>query len=102
MAQDFKPFRQRGFILHFGALLLNFAFIGFLILQAVMQQERGFFILYLIAGVVFFLPVPVVAYRLFALLRSKYSVDREGIGIQWGLREVVDPNGKYRMGSTCQ
>ena len=91
MAQDFKPFRQRGFILHFGALLLNLAVVGFLILQAMMQQERGVFILYLIAGVFFFLPIPVVAYRLFALLRSKYSVDREGVGIQWGLREELIP-----------
>jgi len=91
MAQDFKPLRQRGFILHFGALLLNLASVGFLILQAVIQQERRFFILYLIAGVILFLPIPVVAYRLFALLRSKYTVDREGIGIQWGLREVLIP-----------
>ena len=49
---------------------------------------------YLIAGVIFFLPIPVVAYRLFALLRSNYSVDREGIGIQWGLREEVIPMAK--------
>ena len=91
MAQDFKPLRQRGFILHFGALLLNLAGVGFIILQAVMQQERRLFILYLIAGVILFLPVPIVAYRLFALVRSKYSVDREGIGIQWGLREVLIP-----------
>jgi hypothetical protein len=91
MAQDFKPTRQRGFILHFGALLLNLAVVGFFILQAIVQPERGFFILYLIAGVIFFLPIPVVAYRLFALLRSNYSVDREGIGIQWGLREEVIP-----------
>ena len=91
MAQDFKPLRQRGFILHFGALLLNLAVVVFLILQAVMQQERRFFLLYLIAGVFLFLPIPVIAYRLFALLRSKYTVDREGIGIQWGLREVLIP-----------
>lgn len=91
MAQEFKPIRRRGFILHFGALLLNLAIIGFFILQAIVQQERRFFILYLIAGVIFFLPIPVVAYRLFALLRSSYTVDREGIGIQWGLREEVIP-----------
>jgi hypothetical protein len=91
MAQYFKPLRQRGFILHSGALLLNLAVVGFFILQAFIQQERGFFILYIIAGVIFFLPIPVLAYRLFALLRSKYSVDREGIGIQWGLREEVIP-----------
>lgn len=91
MAQDFRPPRQRGFILHFGALLLNLAIIGFLALQTFNQQERGFFILYLIAGVIIFLPIPVIAYRLFALLRSRYTVDREGIGIQWGLREEVIP-----------
>jgi len=91
MAQNFKPPRQRGLILHFGALLLNLGAVGFLILQAVLQQERRLFILYLIAGVFIFLPIPVVAYRLFALLRSKYTVDREGIGIQWGLREVLIP-----------
>lgn len=91
MAQDFKPLRQRGFVLHFGALLLNLAIIGFIALQTFIQQERGFFILYLIAGVIVFLPIPVIAYRLFALLRSRYTVDREGIGIQWGLREEVIP-----------
>ncbi len=91
MAQDFKPPRKRGFILHFGALLLNLAVVGFFILQAIIQQERGFFILYLTTGVIVFLPIPVVAYRLFALLRSRYTVDREGIGIQWGLREEVIP-----------
>ena len=91
MAQDFKPPRQRGFILHFGALLLNLSVVGFLALQALIQQERGFFILYLIAGVIVFLPTPVIAYRLFALLRSRYTVDREGISIQWGLREELIP-----------
>ena len=91
MAQDFKPPRQRGFILHFSALLLNLAVVGFLVLQALNQQERGFFILYLIIGVFGFLPIPFVAYRLFALLRSLYTIDREGIGIQWGLREEMIP-----------
>jgi hypothetical protein len=74
-----------------GALILNLAVVGFFIFQAIAQQERGFFILYLVAGVIFFLPLPVVAYRLFALMRSSYIVDREGIGIQWGLREEVIP-----------
>jgi hypothetical protein len=91
MALFFKPPRQRGFILHIGALLLNLAVVGFLFLQAFIQQARGFFILFLIAGAVVFLPIPVIAYRLFALLRSKYTIDREGIGIQWGLREELIP-----------
>jgi hypothetical protein len=91
MALSFKPPRQRGFILHFGTLLLNLAVVGFLVLQALSQQERGFFILFLIVSVIGFIPIPVIAYRLFALLRSRYTVDREGIGIQWGLREELIP-----------
>jgi hypothetical protein len=91
MSIVFKPRRQSGFILHLGALLLNLAVVGFLILQALSQQERGFFILFLIASVIVFIPIPIVAYRLFALLRSRYTVDREGIGIQWGLREELIP-----------
>lgn len=93
MQKDFKPPRQRGFILHIGALLLNLAVVGFFILQALSQQEQGFFILYLALGVITFFPIPVIAYRLFALIRSRYTIDREGIGIQWGLREEVIPMG---------
>jgi hypothetical protein len=91
MAQDFKPPRQRGFVLHFGAMLLNLAIVGYFALQASVQQERGFFILYLIAAVIMFIPLPAIAYRLFALMRSRYTVDREGVSIQWGLREEFIP-----------
>ena len=91
MTQEFKPPRQQGFILHLGALLLVLSAVGFASFQAFFQQERGFIILYLIAGIIAFLPFPIIAYRFFALIRSRYTVDREGISIQWGLREVVIP-----------
>ena len=94
MAQIFKPSRQRGLILHIGAFLLTLAAVGFFVLQAYAQQQRGFFILYLILAIIVFLPIPVIAYRLFALVRSSYTIDREGVGIQWGLREVMIPMGE--------
>jgi hypothetical protein len=91
MSLTFKPPRQSGFILHFGALLLNLSIVGFFVLQALSQQQGVFFILFLVASVITFIPIPLISYRLFALLRSRYTVDREGIGIQWGLREEVIP-----------
>lgn len=83
---SFTPIRRRGIFLHSGAALLNLALVAFLSIQALAQQVRGFFILYLIAAVVAFIPLPLVLYRLFALVRSKYQVDRDGFYLQWGLR----------------
>lgn len=91
MDQVFKPIRNRGIAVHLGALLLNLATVGFLVILAFSQSIRGFFILYLVASILVFIPVPFVAYRLFALLRASYTVFREGISIQWGVRSEEIP-----------
>ena len=91
MEQDFRPVLQPGAILHFGALLLNISVVGFLIILALSQPVGGFFILYLILSLVAFIPVPIIAYRLLALLRAKYSISREGVSIRWGLRSEIIP-----------
>jgi len=87
----FKPDRQRGIALHLGALLLNLAAVGFLLVIALSQSIRGFFILYLIGALLVFIPVLLITYRLFALLRASYSIFREGGSLQWGLRSEVIP-----------
>ena len=91
MEQVFRPKRQRGIALHIGALLLNLAAVGFLVILALSQLVRGFFYLYLVASIIIFIPVPFTAYRLFALLRASYTVFREGISIQWGIRSEEIP-----------
>jgi len=88
---EFTPSRRRGVILHLGAFLLNVALVSGLILQSLMQSQRGFFILFLLSGVVAFFPIPFILYRMLALARAKYTVDREGLSIQWGLRTEVMP-----------
>lgn len=84
--QAFRPERQRGIILLGGLLLLTAAFTGALLLMANAQESQGFFILYLIGGVAAFIPLPIILYRLFSLLRAKYMIDRDGLHLQWGLR----------------
>jgi hypothetical protein len=91
MDQIFRPIRNRGIAVHLGALLLNLAAVGFLVILALSQSIRGFFILYLIASILIFIPVPIVSYRLFALLRASYTVFRDGISLQWGVRSEEIP-----------
>ena len=81
-----RPLSQRGVVVHLGLLLILLSASGYLLWSALIQPVRGIFILYLIAWVVSFLPFPYFLYRLISLLRAKYSLSRDGISIQWGLR----------------
>jgi hypothetical protein len=92
--REFAPDRRQGLLLFFGALLLNLAALGWLALQTMLQQERGFFILYLIASVLAFIPLPIILYRLFSLIRASYGIDRDGLYMQWGLRAEDIPMGE--------
>jgi hypothetical protein len=88
-----RPASQRGVIVHLGLLLIILAASGYLLWTALIQQVRGFFIIYLIACVVVFLPLPYFLYRLFSLFRAKYTLSRDGLSIQWGLRTEDIPMG---------
>ncbi len=85
-SQEFQPARRRGVIFHAGFLLLSISASGGFLMLSLAQETRGFFILYLVGCIVAFLSVPLFAYRLFSLLRAKYTLDRDGLHIQWGLR----------------
>ena len=85
-SQSFRPVRRPGIILHGGLLLLTAGATAALLLLAMEQETRGFFILYLVAGIVTFGPIPVILYRLFSLIHAQYTIDRDGFHIQWGLR----------------
>lgn len=90
-SQEFAPARKRGVILHAGVLLLTVSASGAFLMLAMAQETRGFFILYLVGCIAAFLPIPLLAYRLFSLLRAKYILDRDGLHIQWGLRTEEIP-----------
>ena len=84
--REHRPSTRRGVIFHLGILLIILAASGYLLWLAIFQQTRGVFILYLIISVLVFLPFPFFLYRLISLLRAKYTVSRNGVSIQWGLR----------------
>ncbi len=83
---DFAPARRTGLILHILAALLLGSGSGLAVFFATQQRVGANFVLMILAAVVLFLPLPLVLYRGYALLTARYSVDRDGLKLRWGLR----------------
>ncbi len=82
----FYPPRRQGLLFHLGAILI-FVLIVFSLFTLATNTELGvLFLLYLLGALFLAIPIPVLAYRLYALLRATYEIDRDGIRLQWGLR----------------
>ena len=88
---SFAPPRRRGVLVHTGILtaLSLLAAWGFLNLSRAGVGPA--FVLYLLIGLVAFIPMPLLAYRAYALLRADYILDRNRLEIRWGLRDEAIP-----------
>jgi hypothetical protein len=82
----FTPPRRRGLFLHLGVALLLLAGAGGSLYFAMDEQVGGYFPLLLVIAIVCLLPIPVVMYRGYALIRASYVLERDGLHIKWGLR----------------
>lgn len=85
-AQNYQPPRQRGLIVHSGLFALLLAVSVFSFVNATRQQVGLAFTLYLLAGLAAFVPLPLLVYRLYALQRAFYRLDRDALTLSWGLR----------------
>lgn len=82
----FPPAKRSGITLHV-ILILAFAAAstwGFLNLTR--AQVGPSFVTYLLVAFLAFVPIPVLGYRAYALLRADYYIDRDSLAILWGLR----------------
>ncbi len=87
----FQPPRQRGLILHAG-LILGAVLASLTLLLLASRTVLGpAFLGYLLGALVVAVPIPLLGSRLFSLLRSHYTVSRDGIILKWGFREVHLP-----------
>jgi len=83
---SFPPPRQRGLVIHgivMAALLTICAFSFWRVSQT---QVGPAFSLFVLVGVLSFVPLPFLGYRAYALLRSDYLLNRNTLRIIWGLR----------------
>ncbi len=77
--------------LHLGVALLLTAGAAGGLYFALGQGAGAYFLLYLVIGVVCLLPLPLVLYRGFALIRAGYLLERDGLRLRWGLRSEDIP-----------
>lgn len=85
-AEVFLPLRKRGLIIHGAALLLLAGGSAVLFWLAFDQAVGGAFLLLLLGALLLAAPVPLAAYRGYALLTAHYEVERDGLRLRWGLR----------------
>jgi regulator of extracellular matrix RemA (YlzA/DUF370 family) len=73
-------------ILHAILLTLLAGLTVFLFWLGFQQVSRGLLFLYLILGAILLIPLAIVGYRFYSLLRASYEIDRDQLSIRWGLR----------------
>ncbi len=86
MIQSFPPPRQPGLIIHL-LLILLLAIVGGMGLWLAMQTGLGVTLtLSILLAAAALFPIPFLVYRLSALTRATYSLDRDKMTLAWGLR----------------
>jgi hypothetical protein len=91
MEKEFTPARQPGILIQ-GAMALAFLAAGGYFFFVAVQDEAGLdFLLHMVIALVLLAPLPVIVYRLYALLTAHYTLRRDGLQIRWGLRREDIP-----------
>ncbi len=91
MDEIFLPRRRVGMLLHGGLLLLSLGMAFLSIFWMTRLPFGNLYVLSLLATLTAFLPVPFLAYRLYALYRAAYLLGRDRLAIHWGLRQEEIP-----------
>lgn len=91
MEQVFYPPRRTGLLVQ-GILILILSSAGSYFFYIATQDISGLdFLLHMLISLVFFAPLPLVLYRLYALINAAYGLSRGGLLIRWGLRREDIP-----------
>ncbi len=91
MENEFYPPRRFGLILQGGLILVLFLLGGYFFYRATQDSSGLDFMLHMLIALVVLTPVPLLAYRLYALLTARYALQRSGLTIRWGLRREDIP-----------
>ncbi len=92
----FLPPRGRGLLFNLG-MIVSLGLFSAALLSFAFQTSLGpLFLVYLLGALFIAVPIPLLAYRAYSLLRGQYQVDRNGIRLKWGFREEDIPLDKIR------
>lgn len=88
------PARRMGIIVQASACLVLLGASAADFSLALRSEVGAVFLLYLLFALAILAPLPIVAYRLYALLGARYILDRDGLRLKWGLRSEDLPLGE--------
>ncbi len=89
--QSFYPPRRAGLLIQ-GALFLALSSAGGYFFYLGTQDSSGpDFLLHMLFSLVLLTPLPIIAYRLYALVNAAYGLRRDGLLVRWGLRREDIP-----------
>lgn len=83
---DFPPPRQRGLVIHIALITLLVITAGVSFWQVFQTPVGMAFAIYVVLFLASAIPLPVLAYRLYALGRANYQLDRNTLRLMWGMR----------------
>jgi hypothetical protein len=83
---EFFPPRGRGFPVHITLIVVLALIAGVCAFLATREPIGLRFTIYILVAVLAFSPIPVLVYRLWALTRASYRLDRDSLTLTWGLR----------------
>lgn len=83
---DFPPPRQRGLVIHIVLIALLGVTAGVSFWQLFQTPVGVAFAVYIVLFLASAIPLPVLAYRLYALGRANYQLDRNILRLMWGMR----------------
>lgn len=87
----YLPPRRRGLILNIGVIAaLSLLALALLVLASQTSLGPGF-LGFLLGALAVAVPIPILANRVYGLINSSYQVERDGIRLKWGFREVDIP-----------
>lgn len=89
--EEFSPANRLGLIFHLGVIAILTFTGGYFFFMATREASGLNFLLYMLIALLAFSPIPLLAYRLYALLTAVYVLRRDGLLIRWGLRREDIP-----------
>lgn len=91
MENEFQPPKRTGILVQSGLILVFAAAGGYFFVLAARNPSGLGFLLQMVIALVIFAPLPLLIYRLYALLNAVYILGRDGLMIRWGLRREDIP-----------
>ena len=87
----YPPSKRLGLLIHIALVVVLLGLAGWGIWNLTFTEVGPNFVIFLSDVLLALIPVPLFAYRAYALMRADYILDRDSLEIRWGLRDEDIP-----------